>query len=361
MITLIPYDEKYEDKVQALYKIPVSSSISLSFQRHPHSLINAHIQTEYPELWIAVDRDIDQVIGIFNIGTRACIWDNKIQQMPYYCDLRIHPDFQNGRTFLKMLQCEKNRWKDLDHIPATTVIFADNHKMLEMVKKREAGHLSDLAPFYQKIADLNTFIFKTVPKTFSNHGYIIRNARSSDIQDMNQLQNQNQTELMLMYDFNNIGKVPYYYGQNIEDYILCFDNHQLVGMLGIWDTSSFKQTVVHKYSRMYKLVRPLYNLIASSMLSFPDLPDEGEKFNNLSIHSMIINKRNPDIFKALLSYITNRKKSTYMITLDKRDPLYETMLLARRSVTKEGHLFVVTRTKKIHKSFDWIPVDMVRI
>ena len=143
----------------------------------------------------------------------------------------------------------------------------------------------------------------------------------------------------------------------MEDYLLCFDDDQLVGVLGLWDTTSFKQTVIHSYNIWLRLIRPIYNFVASRMATFPQLPKEGGKLNYISIHSLVISDRNPEVFKALLSFLTLDLSTTFMVTLDKRDPLYPTMLKIHPTRRKEGHYFLITRSKEITKSEKWIPVD----
>jgi hypothetical protein len=361
MIVVVPYDLKYEAQVQALFEIPVAGSIALSLQRRPDSTVGAQVQTAHPTIFITLLKEQDRVIGIFNIGTRAVYWNEKQLLMPYYCDLRIHPDYQNGMVFRKMLRFINEREIALDEVPASTIVFSDNHKFVEMIKKRASGKLAGLVPFYQKITTIETFIFKCTPKKFAAHHFTIRRATEKDIDRMLALQEQNKRDLMLAINYQDVGTKPYYFAQKIDDYLLCFDADQLVGMLGLWDTSSFKQTVIHKYNKWLRLTRPLYNWLARLLSIFPELPAEGEKLNYISIHSLVLTDRNPEVFKALLSHLTSELITTYILTLDKRDPLYPTMLQVNPAIRKEGHYYLITKLKKITKSVQWIPVDVPRI
>ncbi|MBP6236068.1 MAG: hypothetical protein KA536_08000 [Saprospiraceae bacterium] len=361
MIIIVPYEIKYEAQIQTLFEIPVAGTISLSLQRRPDSRTGANIQTENPNVFITLLKEQDMVIGIFNIGTRSVYWNRKVVLMPYYCDLRIHPEYQNGMVFRKMLRFIHQRELDLDHLPASSIVFSDNFKFIEMIKKRASGKLSELVPYYQKMTDIETFIFKSTPKKFAAHGYFIRKATEKDIDMMAAFQEQNQRELMLSINYHDIRITPYYFAQKMEDYLLCFDDDQLVGVLGLWDTTSFKQTFIHSYNRWLRLIRPIYNFVASRMATFPQLPKEGGKLNYISIHSLVVSDRNPEVFKALLSFVTLDLSTTFMITLDKKDPLYPIMSKINPAMRKEGHYFLITRSQEITKSMQWIPVDLPRI
>ncbi|MBP6183978.1 MAG: hypothetical protein KA479_03500 [Saprospiraceae bacterium] len=361
MIVIIPYDLKYEPQIQVLFEIPVAGYVSLSLQRRPDSRVGAYIQTENPNVFITLLKEQDLVIGIFNIGTRSIYWKGEIVCMPYYCDLRIHPDFQNGTVFRQMLRFIHERELNLDQIPASSIVFSDNHKFLKIIEKRASGILSNLVPYYQKITDIETFIFKYTPKIFAAHRFFIRRASETDINMMLAFQEENQRELMLSLNYDLVGNKPYYFDQKIDNYILCFDADKLVGVLGLWDTTSFKQTVIHKYNRLLRLIRPIYNFGARHVAIFPELPKEGDILNYISIHSLVISDRKPEVFKAFLSNLTSSLSTTFMLTLDKRDPLYPTMLQINPAIRKEGHYFLITKSQEIIKSVPWIPVDAPRI
>ena len=193
MIKIIPYDTVYENQIQVLYDIPVSGFIALSLQRKPHSMYGAHIQTETPNVYIAIDTVVQRVVGLFNIGCRFQIYQRTVQNLPYFCDLRISPSHQNGRVFLAMIRYVQSLGLNLDLKPATTIVFADNSRMIQMIEKRAKQKEDSKLPYYTKIADIETFIFNRLKLLVDHKTYQIRRANNNDIDQMQIFYNQDVT------------------------------------------------------------------------------------------------------------------------------------------------------------------------
>lgn len=357
---LIPYNSRYEASVQQLYATPIPGRISLSLMRNPDSQIGAQVQTEEPKMFLVIDRH-ETVIGIFNIGSRRHYLKGKVVSLPYFCDLRIHKDYQNSSVLLRMLKYVHALNLKLNQLPATTAVFADNLPMLRMIAKAQRTSIA-IIPYYQKIAEIETFIFENLSKPVrsSRYDFIIRKATLEDIPSMKKLQKENQRDFMIPYEFEKLSESGYYYNLRISDFVLLYSQGVLTGMIGTWNTSGFKQTKVHMYHWTIKLLRPFYNLIASYLLGFPSLVNEGELIKTIQLHSVIIRHRDKDVFLALLQYIVNENTSPLMLTLDQQDPLYACMRQAKKAIKKKGYIYQVTESEELEKP-GWIPIDVPRI
>src|SRR5690606_32497881 len=89
------------------------------------------------------------------------------------------------------------------------------------------------------------------------------------------------------YDFNGLleGHHPFWKGMSLSDFFLIYNkDDQLVGLYGLWNQKSFKQTRVIDYSRPLKLMKPFYNVYANvrGVLSLPKVKGT---FDYLMMHS----------------------------------------------------------------------------
>lgn len=367
MIKILPYEDRFEEGVKALFAIPVSGNIVLSLEREPSYLAGAHIQTEFPAIYVAI-HEKDGVIGVFNIGTRPIFLKEKIEMVPYFCDLRIHPGYQNGSLFFRMIKYFKQLEIDLDERPAWTVVFGDNERFNRLIEKRNNQKGESIIPLYHRVATIQTHVFKYF-KTKVKSNYIVRKANSADIPLMEIFQNSfTQHDYRPYENLRAIGLSDYFKQIDISDYFLAFEKDEIVAYCNIWDTSSMKQTIVQAYSPVLNGVRPIYNSIISKYFGFPILPEVKQALKSLSINQIHIKDRNVDIFKTLLNYISaekSMKKATYnmMVTLDEKDPLNQVFKSKFNKISMSGYVYLVTSGGAINQ-FDlgeYVLLDNARI
>jgi hypothetical protein len=111
-----------------------------------------------------------------------------------------------------------------------------------------------------------------------------------------------------------------------EDFFVARRNGTLVGVIGLWDQSSYKQTIVRGYAGWLRWARPAYNL-AARLSARPALPDVGEKILHAYASFVCVAGDDPDVFRALLRRVcavaAERGYSYLMAGFDERDPLLE--------------------------------------
>jgi hypothetical protein len=110
----------------------------------------------------------------------------------------------------------------------------------------------------------------------------------------------------------------------LEDFFIAKRNGEIVGVIGLWDQSSYKQTVVRAYGGWLRAARPLYNTVAP-LVGRPHLPRVGEEIRYAYAAFVCIADDEPDVFDALLRAVYNlavaRGHAYLMIGLEARDPL----------------------------------------
>ena len=126
-------------------------------------------------------------------------------------------------------------------------------------------------------------------------------------------------------DFENNGLTE---GFKIEDMRIAYRNNEIVGIMGYWDQSGFKQSVITSYNSFLKVLKPIYNVISLILSPFgllPPLPDIGEEIKSAYGAFMCIKNDDPELFKNLLNSVYNiavkRGKHYLLVGLTESDPL----------------------------------------
>lgn len=350
MIKILPYEPQFEEGIKALCRIPVSGNISLALEREPSYLKGAYIQCENPEIYVAVDLEIQKVWAVFNVGSRKLWYQNQIISVRYLCDLRIHPEKQHGSVLYQIIK-KFRELTEKDVLPAQTVVFADNHKMLTIIEKLSQRKKVSQLPYYHFVGELVTYMFGFNPPKKQTANLNIRRATDDDIENMQAFFDKegSKTNFYPYYNFKELHK-SYYSGLVINDFFLAFDEKQLVGVCGVWNQKEIKQTRILGYSNLYKLIKPIYNLLAP-FVGNVKLPAKGSALNYLNLHSLLIKEKNPAIFQKLINHIEYVYKDQgydYLLcSLSKEDSLQEVLKSRKRTRKIKGNYYLVNNWSSI--------------
>ncbi len=106
--------------------------------------------------------------------------------------------------------------------------------------------------------------------------------------------------------------------------MLARQKSEIVGVIGLWDQSSYKQTVVQAYNDSLRWLGPIYNAWLHLSGAQP-LPPPGQPIHFAYASFICLAENNPDIFGILLQYVYNlaveRGYAYLMVGLSTRDPL----------------------------------------
>ncbi len=110
----------------------------------------------------------------------------------------------------------------------------------------------------------------------------------------------------------------------LRDMLVARYKSQIVGIMGLWDQTSYKQTVVQSYSTTLRRLRPIYNLLAPIVRAQP-LPGAGSHIRSAYASFICIADDDPQVFAVLLDHLYQlalaRRYAYLMIGLVERDPL----------------------------------------
>lgn len=113
-------------------------------------------------------------------------------------------------------------------------------------------------------------------------------------------------------------------GFQVEDFFIARRAGEIVGIVGLWDQASYKQTIVRGYAGWLRRARPFYNL-GARLLAHPPLPPPGEKIAYAYASFICVADDDPTVFRALLQHVYQlaaaRGYAYLTIGLSERDPL----------------------------------------
>jgi hypothetical protein len=354
MIQIVPYQKHHDKGIRELCRIPVSGNISLALERESCYLDGAQVQCEQAEIYVAYEEAIDKVWAVINMGWRKLWYQNNIENVRYLSDLRIHPDKQKSTLLFSLIK-KFNSQNQNKSLPAQTVVFADNSKMLQYIARLAQQKVPTSLPVYHKIGQLNTYLINFKTNAFHSKKIIIRTAKTNDIQLMQEFLNTEGPKINFFpyYDFKNL-ESPYFLGMSIDNFYLAFENDQLSGMCSVWNQIQFKQTKIVAYSKFYEKIKPLYNLV-SHLFGNNKLPPPNTALNYGYLHSILIKNRVPYLFGSMLQYIRYDQRNNgfdyLMCSLHDNDPLSR-MMEKRGYVRKiKGYYYLVNDGHPIPETF----------
>ena len=326
---------------QMLRDNPVSSRISISFEREPNFFYAASVGNKFRQVLVCKDSKEGRIIGI---GMRS-IFDAYVNGAPISCgylsSLRINPTYRRQT----ILSRGYNFIHDLHHdgkarIYLTTII-SDNVYAKHILTGRRAG-----LPSYEEYGSYYSYIIPLKRSRHTQGSIKVIKAKGTDMQDVVDCLQRNgkQKQFYPVYsqetfESNNGFLRDFHFG----DFFLAFKDNRLIGVMGMWDQLAYKQFIIKGYSPLFTKVRPFYNRIAE-FLRFPKIPDIGKNLAICYAFAIAIDSNDAEVFEQLLTAVYNesgKKQYDYLaIGLHSRDPFCKVARSMRHFLYK-SNLYVV--------------------
>lgn len=298
-----------------------SNGILLSFERRPSYFAATYAQYETPQVMVMVeDHAPDTVIAMFNLGSRDCFINGAVEPLRYVGDLRIGKNVR-GKGVSNLLMSYVKAYFPAEQT-YQTVILSDNILARKILHKNRPG-----VPAYYIADHVETHTltgFKSKKEIHKNLSIHVMTRQ--DINGVNRFIKHmaDYYNFMPAYDFNGLlAQNPYWKGLSFNDFFIFRRGGQIVGLFGLWDQSSFKQTKITEYSKLIEYARPFYNYWAkfSGQLH---LPKKGDTLNYVMLHSLLCVPYDVDLFESMLRFAhqqaIQRKYQAVCFTLAQNDP-----------------------------------------
>ena len=324
-----------DQALRELIAVPMTTKgVQISFQREPSYFKASDILYRHKLHVVIEDTEIQKNVACYSNGHRPCYVDKAVQNVRYASDLRVDPNYR-GKSLVKILGAHV---KQTLHEPdfSQMIIFNDNYAARAAIQTGKTG----IPDYYDEglietltlthlgtKRDIDAFLEKTKQTEIGNmHARV---AQPEDIPAMNTFiaamaQHYN---FIPAYNFEELQAGHHYFtGLQLSDFQLYFQNEKLVGMFGLWDQHSLKQTKILHYSPLIGVFRPVYNLLTKITKAMP-LPKLGDSLKYHVLHSLLSHPQHLGLHHLMLedAYQLSKQKGVGVVsfTLSHQDPRYQ--------------------------------------
>ncbi len=314
---------------QLLATSSVPGHMTLTYEREPDYFTGCRTMGHFYQVAVGRHPTDGTLLGIGCRATRPLFINGQAEEVGYLGQLRIASDYQGhwllaqGFRYLRQLHCDG---RVAGYI---TTIIEENEIAQGVLVERARRHF----PSYRPIDRLCTLGLITarallLPASWQRlpSGYEIGRGTRADLPEIVAfLQQQGrQKQFFPVYreqDFCDSALTPAF---SIEDFVMVRRTGEIVAVGGLWDQSSYKQTVVQSYSGRLRWLGPFSMLVARLMGAAP-LPMPGEHIRSAYASFLCVQDNDPHIFRLLLRVLyrlaTERGYAYLVVGLTARDPL----------------------------------------
>lgn len=300
--------------------------VSLAFGREPDFFAAAAVDGEFTQVIVGRDRAEECIVGL---GLRAIsprFVNGSVTPVGYLSSLRVLSEYRRraglvarGYRYLRELHGDRRTPFYL------TTIAADNATALSAI----AAGRADL-PRYDSLGNYVTLAIRparVARRTTADASVMTRLATEADRPRVVEFlkthgpRRQFFPEVRERDLFSTGGLLQ---GLRPEDVVLASRGDEIVGVVGAWDQSAFKQVVVRGYSRSLALGRHVYNC-AAAWRGWPTLPRPGSPINARYAAIPVVADDNGAVFGQLLGALcgelARRRQPLLLLGLHEQDPL----------------------------------------
>jgi hypothetical protein len=302
---------------------PVPGNITLTYRREPNYFLGCGTMGHFYQVGVARHHPTHQLAGFVCRATRPLFVNGRAQEVGYLSQLRVHPQFQGRWLVSQGFQYLRHLHRD-GQVPfyLATIIEGNEQAVGVLVNRARRGY-----PRFQEICRLHTLaLFVRRPKSLSSSGYDFSRGSAADLPAIVRFLNQHgaHKQFFPAYTPADFANSPLTLNFSPEDFVVAWQGKTPVGVMGLWDQSGYKQTVVQGYGGWLKRFRPLVSL-GLRLLGAKPMPAPGGSLNFAYAAFVCIANNDPAIFDQLLRRVYNlaaaRGFAYLMIGLTQTDPL----------------------------------------
>lgn len=325
---------------ELLRSSPIPGQISVTFEREPSFFDSCRIRGDFSQVCVGRDCATEEIIGLGTRSIAPAFINGRPQPLGYLADLRLRPQHRGGTLIARGYRFLRQLHEDRRTSFYTTVIFSENQAALTTIASGRAG-----LPRYHDMGTIHSpgINIRRAQTSLDVGCKIIRGSRDilpAIVECLNRNNARRQfapvhTEAMFRSQWRDF---------RVEDFHVAMRGGKVVGVVGCWDQSSFKQTRVAGYGPRLRRIIPIANMLRP-FTGAPRYPKPGEEVAYFYLSFIAIDDDDLPVFRALLRSAYNaavgRQYLYAMVALHERDPLLPA--LRDYSLTPfSGRLFCVT-------------------
>jgi len=310
---------------RVLAATPMAGTVAVSFRREPSFFGAAVVEGEFHQTIVARDGASGRIVAHAGRSVRQRFINGAAVPVGYLGSLRVLSEYRRGLVLSRGYRFLRQLQEDGRTQIYLTTIAEGNDAALSVLTSGRAG-----LPRYEYCGTYHTGAIplrrRSAPPNLSP-GAAIRGATSDDLPKLCEFLDRIGPSRQFFPRYRQkdwFHDAATFRGLRAEDMLLACRGGEIVGSLGCWDQSSFRQIVVEAYGAPWVWSAPIYNGWAA-LRSLPKLPKLGEAFPFLTAVLPIVAENDRQIFTALLESALARSqgrgRSHLLVGMHERDPL----------------------------------------
>ena len=260
-----------------LRRTAMPGDISLAFLREPSFFRAARAGNRESQTMVCRDVEAGEVVGLGERGIRAAYVDGSAAVVGYLSNLRGAPEWRKGTGLARGYRYLRALHGDGKAPFYVTTILEENAEAVALLTSGRGS-----LPTYERVGTLITYLLPLHRRRGdrSSPAEPVGAERLEDAHACLDAWNRRH-QFAPRYEPDELaGRSELLPDFSPADLYVVRDRGRVVGTLGAWDQSGFKQTVVSSYARRVAATRPLYNVYAA-LRGVPGLPRAGTELRLL--------------------------------------------------------------------------------
>lgn len=301
---------------------PVPGQLELTYEREPNYFLGCSIMGHTCQTLVARQQESGDVVGLATRAVRPLFVNGEVEPIGYIGQLRVD-SAHRGRWLVPMgFRLFEKLHQDGTTTGYITTIIEGNTEAEGILVEKARHHY----PAYCKLDRLVTLaLVLRRPRRLSTATFEVLAGNEVGLDEI----------IHFLHECGQ-GKqfFPAYTAEDftgdatrdfcIDEFAVACRGNQIVGVLGLWDQSRYKQTVVKAYGNKLQRVRPFYN-VGARVLGAHSLTQIGQPIHFAYASFVCVAGDDPVVFNALLTQVYNwaveRRFAFLMLGLSERDPL----------------------------------------
>ena len=326
-----------------LRQTPMEGQISVAFQREPSYFAATVVEGDFHQVVAARDQHTHRLIGFGARNVRTLYVNGREQSVGYLSTLRLLKAHRNLGLIVRGYSLFRKLHEDGRAPFYLTTIAAGNDLALRILTSGRAG-----LPQYHYLEDLSTFAvsLRSFRKVAGPSDITVQPLSSDSLPEVLAFWQRDGRQRQFFPHLEShrlFSPQATYRDLAMKDIQVARRQDRVVGTFACWDQTSFRQSVVQRYSSGLAWSRPFYNAFAA-VSGRPQLPPVGDLLRYSLGALLCVENFDAEITCAMVSNAARNAPSDaadfLLIGAVKSDPLFD--YWQRRSlVTYTTHIYLV--------------------
>ncbi len=301
---------------------PMPGRLTTTFEREPNYFLGCSVMGPFWQVIIARHAESGELAAMACRSARPHYINGNVQWIGYLSQLRVIDKYRGlwivsgGMSFIHQLH------NDGIVSAYLTTISDENRIALGVLVKKPRAHYPRMQPF----AHIHTLgLILQRPRKEIASPYTLQRGSPAQLNAIMAFLREHGAAKQFFPAYTEADFCgPCTRGFDLHDFIIAYWRGKIVGVLGLWDQESYKQTRIHSYNDYLRWLRPAYNL-GARILGAQPLPAPGQELRSIYASFICVADNDPDVFRVLLRQAYNlaaeRNYAHLILGLTEKDPL----------------------------------------